>query len=367
MKSKTTPKKPEDFNSDKFWRHYVATDATDADMLEDEKKTGNASRIFIFLLLLHAFFIGAVVLYNLVAERPKPAFVDGTAPAKKGGDSSKPSPIPAVQGKTAEYIVATGDSLKTIADKTGASQDEIVLLNGLDRGNSIAVGKKLLVPDRAPPKAREVAHPQVPQPGPAPQEVVVAVQHTTKPGVMETFRAVEPLKGESKAGSTAKVAIHDSPPEKVEAVAQPRSMKVEDKLPEDPKATKKNIEDSPPAAKPVAAKPEPARPAESKPVVKVAETKKTPAPEPAAAKPAAAKPVEAKPAVAKPAEAKPAAAKPAAAKPSNAVAHTVKSGETPYAIAKKYGVTPDQLMRFNGIKDASKLKIGAVLKVPPKQ
>jgi LysM repeat protein len=45
----------------------------------------------------------------------------------------------------------------------------------------------------------------------------------------------------------------------------------------------------------------------------------------------------------------------------------VKSGETPYAIARKYGVTPDQLMRFNGIKDASKLKIGAVLKVPPKQ
>ncbi len=30
-------------------------------------------------------------------------------------------------------------------------------------------------------------------------------------------------------------------------------------------------------------------------------------------------------------------------------------------------VTPDQLMRFNGIKDASKLKIGAVLECTPKQ
>ncbi|RBP48078.1 LysM domain-containing protein [Roseimicrobium gellanilyticum] len=361
MKPKTTPKNPEDFNSDKFWRHYVATDATDADMLEDEKKTGNASRIFIFLLLLHAFFIGAVVLYNLVAERPKPAFVDGTAPSKKAGDTQS-SPIPSVQGKTTEYTVATGDSLKTIADKTGASQDEIVLLNGLDRGNSIAVGKKLLVPDRAPPKAKEVAPPQVPQPGPPPQEVVVAVQHTTKPGVMETFRAVEPQKTESKAGSTAKMAIQDSPPEKVEAVAQHRPMKVEDKLPEEPKPVKKNVEDSLPEAKPA-----PAKPAEPKPVAKVAETKKTPAPEPAVAKPAAAKPAEAKPAVAKPAEAKPAAAKPAAAKPSNAATHTVKSGETPYAIARKYGVTPDQIMRYNGIKDASKLKIGTVLKVPPKQ
>jgi LysM repeat protein len=367
MKSKTTPKKPADFNSDKFWRHYVATDATDADMLEDEKKTGNASRIFIFLLLLHAFFIGAVVLYNLVAERPKPAFVDGTAPVKKTGDTSKPSPIPAVQGKTTEYTVASGDSIKTIADKTGATQDEIILLNGLDRGNSLSAGKKVLVPDRTPPKAQEVAHPQVPQPGPAPQEVVVAVQHTTKPGAMQTFHAVEPQKGEAKAGSTAKMAIQDSPPEKVEAVTQPRSMKVEDKLPEDPKSVKKSVEDSPPAAKSAEAKPASAKPVEPKPVAKVAEPKKTPAPEPAVAKPTAAKPAEAKPAVAKPAEAKPAAAKPAAAKPSNAVTHTVKSGETPYAIARKYGVTPDQLMRHNGIKDASKLKIGAVLKVPPKQ
>jgi LysM repeat protein len=366
MKSKTTPKNPADFNSDKFWRHYVATDATDADMLEDEKKTGNASRIFIFLLLLHAFFIGAVVLYNLVAERPKPAFVDGTAPVKKAGDTSQPSPIPAVQGKTTEYTVASGDSIKTIADKTGATQDEIILLNGLDRGNSLSAGKKVLVPDRAPPKAQEVAHPQVPQPGPAPQEVVVAVQKTTRPGAMETFHAVEPQKGESKAGSTAKVAIQDAPPEKVEGVAQPRSMKVEDKLPEDPKSVKKNVEDSPPAAKPAEAKPAPAKPADPKPAAKVAETRKTPTPEPAASKPAV-KPAEAKPAVAKPAEAKPAAAKPAAAKPSNTATHTVKSGETPYAIAKKYGVTPDQLMRFNGIKDASKLKIGAVLKVPPKQ
>lgn len=356
MKPKTTPKNPADFNSDKFWRHYVATDATDADMLEDEQKTGNASRIFIFLLLLHAFFIGAVVLYNLVAERPKPAFVDGTAPVKKAGDASKPSPIPTVQGKTTEYIVATGDSLKTIADKTGASQDEIVLLNGLDRGNSISVGKKLLVPDRSPPKAREVSPPQVPQPGPAPQEVVVAVQNTTRPGVMETFQAVEPQKSESKAGSSAKMAIQDSPPEKVEAVAQPRSMKVEDKLPE-----------APPAARPAEAKPALSKPAEAKPVAKVAETRKPAAAEPAATKPAAAKPAEAKPAVAKPAEAKPAAAKPAAAKPSAAVTHTVKAGETPYAIARKYGVTPDQLMRHNGIKDASKLRIGAVLKVPPKQ
>lgn len=362
MKSKTTPKKPEDFNSDKFWRHYVATDAADADMLEDENKTGNASRIFIFLLLLHAFFIGAVVLYNLVAERPKPAFVDATAPAPKSGDAGKFTPPQVIQGKTKEYIVASGDSIKTIADKTGTPADEIVRLNGLDRGNSIAAGKKLVVLDNSPPKAAAVIlPPQVPQPGPTPQETVVAVQHTTKPGVMETFRAVEPVKA---IAQPAKMVVLDTPPEKVEAVAQTRPMKVEDKLPEEPKLTKKNVEDSLPVAKPVEAKPAPVKPAEPKPVVKTAEPKKTPTPEPAVA---AAKPATAKPAEAKPATAKPATAKPAAAKPGNGTSHTVKAGETPYAIARKYGVTPDQLMRFNGIKDAGKLKIGAVLKVPPKQ
>ncbi|HSI63029.1 MAG TPA: LysM peptidoglycan-binding domain-containing protein [Candidatus Saccharimonadia bacterium] len=365
MKPKTTPKTPKNFNSDTFWRHYVATDATDADMLEDEKKSGNASRIFIFLLLLHAFFIGAVVLYNLVAERPKPAFADSTTPLKKPGDTGKGVPVPVAQGKTVEYVVATGDSLKTIADKTGATQDEIVQMNGLDRGNSISVGKKLHVPDREPPQARSVATPQVPQPGPAPQEVVVAVQKTTRPGVMETFHAVEPRGSDTKAEHPAKMAIQDSPPEKIEAVAQVRP-KVEDKLPEEPKPAKRNVEDSPPVAKPAEAKPAPGRVAEPKPIAKVAEIKKTPAPEPVVAKPAAAKPAEAKPVAAKPAEAKPAAAKPAAAKPGNEIAHTVKAGETPYAIARKYGITPDQLMRHNGVKDASKLKIGTVLKVPPK-
>jgi LysM repeat protein len=363
MKSKTTPKTPKNFNSDTFWRHYVATDATDADMLEDEKKSGNASRIFIFLLLLHAFFIGAVVLYNLVAERPKPAFADTTSPVKKPGDNGKATSLTTSRGNTVDYVVATGDSLKTIADKTGATQDEIVQMNGLDRGNSISVGKKLQVPDRGQThaQAKAAVTPQVPQPGPAPQEVVVAVQNTTRPGVMETFHAVEPRDSDSKTTAhPAKMAIQDSPPEKIEAVAQVRP-KVEDKLPEEPKPAKRNVEDSPPAARPAEAKPAPAKAAEPKPIAKVAEPKKTPAPEPAVAKPATAKPAESKPVAAKPA-----AAKPAAAKPGNEVAHTVKAGETPYAIARKYGITPDQLMRYNGVKDASKLKIGSVLKVPPK-
>jgi membrane-bound lytic murein transglycosylase D len=44
------------------------------------------------------------------------------------------------------------------------------------------------------------------------------------------------------------------------------------------------------------------------------------------------------------------------------VEHIVKSGESPYVIAKKYdGVTPEQILEWNGIKDARKIQIGQKL------
>ncbi len=44
------------------------------------------------------------------------------------------------------------------------------------------------------------------------------------------------------------------------------------------------------------------------------------------------------------------------------VEHTVKSGESPYLIAKKYeGVTPEAILEWNGIEDARKIQIGQKL------
>ena len=44
--------------------------------------------------------------------------------------------------------------------------------------------------------------------------------------------------------------------------------------------------------------------------------------------------------------------------------HVVKSGETVWAIAQKYGVSPDALLKANNISDAKKVRLGAKLKVP---
>lgn len=47
--------------------------------------------------------------------------------------------------------------------------------------------------------------------------------------------------------------------------------------------------------------------------------------------------------------------------------HTVKAGDTPYGISQKYpGITADEIMKNNGISNASSLKIGQKLKIKKK-
>ncbi|MEI6715691.1 MAG: LysM peptidoglycan-binding domain-containing protein [Verrucomicrobiota bacterium] len=47
--------------------------------------------------------------------------------------------------------------------------------------------------------------------------------------------------------------------------------------------------------------------------------------------------------------------------------YTVVKGDNPVAIAKRFGVTEDELLKLNGVSDPKKLQIGQVLKVPAKK
>ncbi len=73
-----------------------------------------------------------------------------------------------------------------------------------------------------------------------------------------------------------------------------------------------------------------------------------------------------------PAPAKPAAGKEAVAKPASGKAeaasgtYKVAKGDNPYTIAKKLGISAQELLTLNGIDDPKKLQIGQVLKVPRK-
>jgi LysM repeat protein len=46
--------------------------------------------------------------------------------------------------------------------------------------------------------------------------------------------------------------------------------------------------------------------------------------------------------------------------------YTVKSGDTLSKIAKQFGVTVDALVKANNIANPNLIKLGQVLKIPPK-
>jgi LysM repeat protein len=327
------------FDSKTFWRHYVATVDTEQEWSQDRPQPGRGSnRLFLFLLLFHVFLIGSVVLFNLVAERPKPVFLTNssggkviTATGNKSGSAEKQSPAaPAIptanSGGTIEHRVEQGDSLKSIADASGVSQEEIARMNQIEVSTQLAVGSVLRVPK---PKEKPQVIPVAVQPSRVDEKVIV--QATTSPAGGNIFKAVEP----APAPAPKKVETLPAPP-KADAIAS--------KPPEDkPKA---KLADSPP-------------PAKSKATEAKAQTRPEPPPAPSPKAPAVAKTPA--PAPSKPADSTSSAtSKPALA----AASHTVKPKETFYSISRKYGVKVEDLMRANGFTDPGKLREGVVLKVP---
>ena len=62
----------------------------------------------------------------------------------------------------------------------------------------------------------------------------------------------------------------------------------------------------------------------------------------------------------------PATVEPAVAEDQGATTeYTVVKGDSPYKIAKKFKITPDELIKANGITDPKKIQIGQKLKIPP--
>jgi LysM repeat protein len=58
------------------------------------------------------------------------------------------------------------------------------------------------------------------------------------------------------------------------------------------------------------------------------------------------------------------AAAPAPEQTAGGAQYTVVKGDSPYKIAKKFKITPDELMKANGITDPKKIQIGQVLRIP---
>jgi LysM repeat protein len=69
-------------------------------------------------------------------------------------------PTPAAQGGTFTYVVRSGETLFSIAQRFDSSVDELVRLNSLTSGDDIKAGQKLVIPGTSPPPVT----PEAPEP-----------------------------------------------------------------------------------------------------------------------------------------------------------------------------------------------------------
>lgn len=215
---------------------------------------------------------------------------------------------------TKYHTVKKGDTFASLAKKYGVTANAIKRTNGiktLKQGKSI----KIIITEKTLKPKEELI----------PEELIVPVQ--LPDGTMD----------ETAGGDSATVDINDAliP---VEADDIPDTT-----APVDPESTDKEKEnptsDNEPETDTQAKKPE--EPA--KPTQKTTPQKVTPASTEKTVKPAE---------PAKPAQTS-----------GQPVYHTVKQGESPYKIAKKYGTTADKILKLNNLKATSKIHPGDKLRV----
>lgn len=166
--------------------------------------------------------------------------------------------------------------------------------------------------------------------------IVVFVLHLVAVGGIYAFHSIKAHRRAAEIGGRSEVVSKATP------AAQPQAAP-----PQQVQASAAKAAAVTPSASPKTATPAPVSAA---PITK---TEPVPAPVQSAAKPPSTAPTA------------PAPAQDAAA--SQAKTYTVVKGDNPVTIAKRLGVSEEELLKLNGISDPKKLRIGQVLKVPAKK
>lgn len=337
------------FASESFRRHYVSAveNGDQADWTEREQ-SGNLGRVFVFLLLLHVFLIGAIVLYNIVSDRPKvPAATGmGKAPPALPDDGTDAGNGNVVKrSELSEYQVRSGDTVQSIADATGATTEEIIRLNQLDQNGELYVSRRLQLPLR-----KEVAN-EVPAPAAA---VALTSGQTSHESTVAAAKEVSGKAGKGQPESFKAAVVADSAGTKSKSgeshpaptLIKAKPVTLQDAPPAETRAAK--LEDSPPAGK--AGSGGSTQKAQVSPVkLQEAPPKEKPVP-------------KAPPVVAETAKEKPA---PAAAT-GGGRSYEIKGGDTFYSIARKNGISVNELIKANPGTNPSRLKKGMAIKIPAK-
>jgi LysM repeat protein len=358
------------------------------------------ARMFVVMLLIHVVLIGGIIVYDFMGEEEAPVQTITQAARVQSSSSGLPqasqdiinaqaNAVAHPDDNTEQYTVASGDSIRSIAEKHSTTEDKIIEMNRLDKGIQIEPGTLLNVPKQDVPSAvpvdRDTALAMSRQSPPAtqgepvkPENAPASISASSSP--MSLLAPGEPapignsLSAAAEAPAIAALATDAAPaqqiigrvnPEAMAALANataetekalavvseaPPATKVE---PEAPPAPKVEAKPEPkPEPKKVVAKPEPKPLAKPNPVPTPSQMTKRLAEAPPAPKATTKKFTKDTP------------PKPVAKATSKS--HTLASGETLYRLASKYGVSVAAIQKANNIKNPNVMREGMKLVIPAK-
>jgi LysM repeat protein len=298
------------------------------------------SRAFVIVLAIHVVAVGGIIGFELMQPNATTLADSGAGPEGEPVGDATPvvpemasapqvevaaapapaTPAPLPSGPSLKHIVSAGDSVRSILDRYGVTRGDLATASGfpLAATQEPFQGQVLTVHN-----ARR---------GTASIDGSMPVMATERPRTIPTVPMTHIVDAsEPKVDYTAdNDPLLDSMPEPV-ALESAEGSPADDFTPlgDDPEYTlideTTEIESPSPAPTPKATQTAPTAPTRNEVV----------SPKVVAKAPAA-----------------------------SGSSHTVKAGDTAYAIGRKYGVSADSLLKANGVSDPSALRIGTVLRIP---
>lgn len=383
-------------------KHRVALVTDEGEWNQHEPNTGMA-RMFVVMLLIHVVLIGGIIVYDFMGEEEAPVQTITQAARAQTSSSGLPqasqdiinaqaNAVAHPDDNTEQYTVASGDSIRSIAEKHSTTEDKIIEMNRLDKGIQIEPGTLLNVPKQDVPSAvpvdRDTALAMTRQSPPAtqgepvkPENAPASISASSVPMSLlapgESAPIGNSLSAAAEAPAIAALATDAAPAQQIIGRVNPEAMAALANATAETEKALAVVNDAPPVTKvepeappapKVEAKPEP-KPEPKKVVVKPEPkplAKPNPVPTPSqmtkrlADAPPAPKTTTAKKSTTKETPPKPATTK------SAVKTHTLASGETLYRLSTKYGVSVAAIQKANNIKNPNVMREGMKLVIPAK-
>lgn len=129
------------------------------------------SRALFIVLVLHVVAVSGVIAFNAIKTREHPVTIGIPTASSQTATTNAPAAVapstapvtvpikrakPVVDDSHKTYVVAKGDNPLIIAKKFHVPYDDLLALNHIDDPRKLKPGQKLLIPNKAPPKAKKV-------------------------------------------------------------------------------------------------------------------------------------------------------------------------------------------------------------------